>query len=80
LNLQHIDRAAAGGPDKKEKLGLFSRDIKTMDGLFVHTLRDISAVSTTLCKTKPGADEAIELLMLRSDIRSQASPCGTGLS
>ena len=60
-----------------------------MDDLFLHTLRDISAASSALCKTKPGADEAIELLMLRSDIRvvitdagfhgrSQASPCGTG--
>jgi hypothetical protein len=63
LILQHAGRAAAAGPDKEEKLGLFSRDIKTMDGLFVHTLRDISAVSTALCKTKPGADEAIELLI-----------------
>jgi ferritin-like metal-binding protein YciE len=46
-------RAAADGPDKEEKLGLFSRDIKTMDDLFVHTLRDVYYAEKQIVKSLP---------------------------
>ena len=36
-----------------EKLGLFSRDIKTMDDLFVHTLRDIYYAEKQIVKSLP---------------------------
>jgi hypothetical protein len=35
---------------KEEKLGLFSRDIKTMDDLFLHAIRDIYYAEKQLVK------------------------------
>ena len=39
--------------DKEDKLGLFSRDIKTMDDLFLHTLRDIYYAEKKIVKSLP---------------------------
>ena len=48
-------RAAADGSAriKEDKLGLFSRDIKTMDDLFLHTLRDIYYAEKQIVQSLP---------------------------
>ena len=51
-------RAAADGSAriKEDKLGLFSRDIKTMDDLFLHTLRDIYYAEKQIVQSLPEND------------------------
>ena len=51
-------RAAADGSAriKEDKLALFSRDIKTMDDLFLHTLRDIYYAFENLGEEPKGVD------------------------
>ena len=50
-------RAAADGTsnasNEEDKLGLFSRDIKTMDDLFLHTLRDIYYAENQIVRSLP---------------------------
>jgi hypothetical protein len=48
-------RAAADGSAriKEDKLALFSRDIKTMDDLFLHTLRDIYYAEKQIVQSLP---------------------------
>jgi hypothetical protein len=48
--------AAADGSapsNKEDKLGLFSKDIQTMDDLFLHTLRDIYYAEKKIVKSLP---------------------------
>jgi len=40
-------------PRKRKIMGLFSRDIKSMDDLFVHTLRDIYYAENQILKSLP---------------------------
>ena len=41
-------------------MGFFSRDIKTMDNLFVHTLRDIYYAEKQILKALPDMIREIE--------------------
>ena len=54
-NIWSTTRRPRGGRriKKEDKLGLFSRDIKTMDDLFVHTLRDIYYAEKQIVKSLP---------------------------
>jgi len=50
------DRPAAEKPNKGQKgsaMGIFSKDIKTLDDLFVHTLRDIYYAEKQILKALP---------------------------
>jgi ferritin-like metal-binding protein YciE len=48
------DRVPYTGPNRKaEAMGLFSKDIKTMNDLFVHTLRDIYYAENQILKARP---------------------------
>lgn len=40
-------------PQEERKMGFFSRDIKTLDDLFVHTLRDIYYAENQIVKSLP---------------------------
>jgi ferritin-like metal-binding protein YciE len=40
-------------PDKEDEMGLFSRDIQTMDDLFLHFLQDIYYVENQIVKSLP---------------------------
>lgn len=43
----------AAVPEQEEEMGFFSKDIKTMDDLFVHTLRDIYYAENQIVKALP---------------------------
>ena len=46
-------------------MGFFSKDIKTMDDLFVHTLRDVHYAERRILKTLPEMIEKAQSTSLR---------------
>jgi ferritin-like metal-binding protein YciE len=55
---------------KAEAMGLFSKDIKTMDDLFVHTLRDIYYAENQILKALPEMIEKATDAQLRQALQS----------
>jgi ferritin-like metal-binding protein YciE len=55
---------------KAEAMGLFSKDIKTMDDLFVHTLRDIYYAENQILKALPEMIEKATHAQLRQALQS----------
>jgi ferritin-like metal-binding protein YciE len=53
VSLNYASSRKSADINKEEKLGLFSRDIKTMDDLFLHTLRDIYYAEKKIVKSLP---------------------------
>ncbi|HMN84435.1 MAG TPA: DUF892 family protein [Bauldia sp.] len=51
-------------------MGLFSKDIKTLDDLFVHTLRDIYYAEKKILKSLPGMIDKAEDAALVEGLRS----------
>ncbi|WP_428029369.1 ferritin-like domain-containing protein [Ancylobacter sp.] len=54
-------------------MGLFSKDIKTMDDLFVHTLRDIYYAEKKIAKTLPSMIEKATDPQLKADFQNHLS-------
>ncbi|WP_018389991.1 ferritin-like domain-containing protein [Ancylobacter sp. FA202] len=54
-------------------MGLFSKDIKTMDDLFVHTLRDIYYAEKKIAKSLPDMIEKASDPQLKADFQKHLS-------
>jgi ferritin-like metal-binding protein YciE len=55
---------------KDEPMGLFSKDIKTMDDLFLHTLQDIYYAENKIVKSLPNMINAASESKLRQGLQS----------
>jgi ferritin-like metal-binding protein YciE len=65
------DRVPHTDPNRKaEAMGLFSKDIKTMNDLFVHTLRDIYYAENQILKALPEMIEKATDAQLRQALQS----------
>jgi ferritin-like metal-binding protein YciE len=53
IDIRFIRESGACIAIKEDKLGLFSKDIKTMDDLFLHTLKDIYYAENQIVKSLP---------------------------
>jgi ferritin-like metal-binding protein YciE len=61
---------AADGPTRRFNMGLFTKDIKTMDDLFLHTLQDIYYAENKIVKSLPEMIENATDAQLKSGLQS----------
>jgi ferritin-like metal-binding protein YciE len=57
-------------------MGLFSKDIKTMDDLFLHTLQDVYYAENKIVKSLPSMIETAHDAQLKQDLRAHLKQTG----
>jgi len=66
----HTSGKTAGQPEEMIPMGLFTKDIKTMDDLFLHTLQDIYYAENKIVKSLPDMIENATDAQLKNGLQS----------